>query len=354
MNLVVPVVGQEPGPTWASDLNADLGILDQHNHSSGQGVQITNSGININTDFSINSNNLIGVNSVRFNNLTGTIAGTAPNLGIIYEALNELYYNDGVGNVVQITKTGVINATSSGISSGTATASFSGGTLVVDSNVNTPADIQAASILIGNPGVASSNFATLQAPSALGANYNLTLPPSNGTGGTVALSYDTSNNIGLVIGGLVPTGVMLPFGGVAAPAGYLLCNGSAVSRATYSSLFAVISTAYGIGDGSTTFNLPPPGVFFRNVDTVGTYDPDFASRTAINGGNTGANVGSLQLSQVQAHTHTVNLFIGGGNVPGEAAEAGNSLASAATTSSQSPTSTQTNPVNVYANYIIKT
>ena len=55
---------------------------------------------------------------------------------------------------------------------------------------------------------------------------------------------------------LVPTGTILPFGGTTAPNGYLLCDGTAVSRTTYADLFAVIGTAYGIGDGSTTFNVP--------------------------------------------------------------------------------------------------
>jgi hypothetical protein len=207
MNLPVPIVGQDPGPDWANNINASLGILDQHNHSNGQGVPITPAGININTDLPLNGNNLTLINSLRFNNLSGTLAGSAPNLGVAYEALGNLYFNDSAGNVVQITKSGSVNATSSGISSGSASAAFSGGVLVVDSNTNTPANIQAGSILIGNV-VASSNFATLQAPSALGADYSLTLPPTNSTGGTVFLTYDTSNNEG--IGPALQNGITRP------------------------------------------------------------------------------------------------------------------------------------------------
>lgn len=55
---------------------------------------------------------------------------------------------------------------------------------------------------------------------------------------------------------IVPTGAILPYGGATAPANFLLCNGSAVSRATYAGLFTILSTSYGVGDGSTTFNLP--------------------------------------------------------------------------------------------------
>jgi microcystin-dependent protein len=55
----------------------------------------------------------------------------------------------------------------------------------------------------------------------------------------------------------LPVGVMMPFGGPTAPTGWLLCGPATnVSRTTYSALFAVIGTTYGVGDGSTTFGLP--------------------------------------------------------------------------------------------------
>lgn len=56
--------------------------------------------------------------------------------------------------------------------------------------------------------------------------------------------------------GSVPAGTLAPYAGTAAPAGWLLAFGQAVSRATYADLFTAISTAYGAGDGSTTFALP--------------------------------------------------------------------------------------------------
>lgn len=55
---------------------------------------------------------------------------------------------------------------------------------------------------------------------------------------------------------ITPTGSVLAFAGSTSPAGWLLCDGSAVSRETYAALYAVIGTTYGSGDGSTTFNLP--------------------------------------------------------------------------------------------------
>lgn len=54
----------------------------------------------------------------------------------------------------------------------------------------------------------------------------------------------------------VPAGLVLPYAGASAPSGYLMCQGQAVSRSTYAALFTVIGTTYGVGDGSTTFQLP--------------------------------------------------------------------------------------------------
>ena len=56
--------------------------------------------------------------------------------------------------------------------------------------------------------------------------------------------------------GIVPPGMLAPYAGKTAPEGWLLCDGSAVSRTTYAALFAVIGTTYGVGNGSTTFTLP--------------------------------------------------------------------------------------------------
>lgn len=73
---------------------------------------------------------------------------------------------------------------------------------------------------------------------------------------------------------IVPTGTIIPFAGSNIPNGYLLCNGSAVSRTSYANLFEVISTLYGEGDGSTTFNLPDLRDRFlegAGTNALGTY-----------------------------------------------------------------------------------
>lgn len=65
----------------------------------------------------------------------------------------------------------------------------------------------------------------------------------------------------------LPTGSVSAFAGSSVPSGYLVCQGQAVSRTTYSSLFSVIGSTYGSGDGSTTFNLPDlRAEFIRGLD----------------------------------------------------------------------------------------
>ena len=54
----------------------------------------------------------------------------------------------------------------------------------------------------------------------------------------------------------VSIGTIVPYGGTSAPTGFLACDGSAISRTTYADLFSAISTTWGTGDGSTTFNIP--------------------------------------------------------------------------------------------------
>lgn len=82
-----------------------------------------------------------------------------------------------------------------------------------------------------------------------------------------------------------PPGVMLDYAGSSAPAGWLLCDGSAVSRTTYASLFAAIGTAYGSGDGSTTFNVPDTrGRVVAGLDT--RVSGTFAARLTATGTGT--------------------------------------------------------------------
>jgi microcystin-dependent protein len=246
-------------------------------------------------------------------------------------------------------------------------------------------------------------------------------------------------------GSILPPGVIMPFAGASTPSGYLFCDGSEVSRTTYAALFAALGTAWGEGDGSTTFNLPDLRYKFlrgygphievtgtgsassndatftahsftlgqrirktsgtlsglsNNVDyyvivvdadtiafgstranaLAGTKiaitgsnsavislweDTDSGTRQVSNpGGNTGANVGSFQGDQFQAHDHEVLP-----HCSGSTAGSGNFLQGANNDQNYGSlqtgplktrsgngairTGAETRPQNVYVNYIIK-
>jgi microcystin-dependent protein len=91
---------------------------------------------------------------------------------------------------------------------------------------------------------------------------------------------------------VLPSGSITAFAGNTAPNSWFECDGSAKSRSTYSTLFAVIGTLYGAGDGSTTFNLPDlRGEFIRGWDHG-------------RGVDSGRTLGSFQDESFKAHTHS--------------------------------------------------
>ena len=106
----------------------------------------------------------------------------------------------------------------------------------------------------------------------------------------------------------IPAGILAPFAGSTAPDGWLLCDGSAVSRTTYSSLFAVIATTYGVGDGSTTFTLPDlRGRMALGLDNMGGTSRDIV--TAATADTLGAETGEEmhQLTEDECH-HVMIIY----------------------------------------------
>ena len=192
MGLQIPTIGVDSGLAWEQAINSNTGIIDQHNHTPGFGNPITPSGININADLLFNGYNATLLRSDRFQ-VQSTLLSQASDIGCIYVSGVDLYYNDISGNKIKLTSGGAVNATSTGISSGTASASFVSSTLVVNAAATTPANIQSASILLGNTGVAGSKYLSLSPPSALAANYALVLPTVPSV--TSIMALDTSGNM---------------------------------------------------------------------------------------------------------------------------------------------------------------
>lgn len=98
---------------------------------------------------------------------------------------------------------------------------------------------------------------------------------------------------------IFPAGIVLPYAGTTAPTGWLMCDGTSYLRTNYPRLFTAISTAHG-SNAANTFNVPDyRGRFLRGSDNMGSgaaaRDPNAATRTAANpGGNAGNLIGSVQ------------------------------------------------------------
>jgi len=118
----------------------------------------------------------------------------------------------------------------------------------------------------------------------------------------------------------VATGTVVDFAGSTAPTGWLLCDGSEVSRTTYAALFAVIGTTYGSGDGSTTFNLPDA----RGKATVGykSGDSDFGALGNVAAGEKRHTL-TAEESGIPAHNHADYGHTHGVNDPAHGHSLGN-------------------------------
>jgi microcystin-dependent protein len=161
----------------------------------------------------------------------------------------------------------------------------------------------------------------------------------------------------------MPSGAVTPYAGSSAPTGFLLCDGSAISRTTYSGLFTAISTTYGTGDGSSTFNIPDlRGRVVAGQDDMGGSSANrLTDQTGgLNGDTLGDTGGSethtLSTAQMPAHTHTVAAQQ---QVSGDSTNRGGSgqlgAAATITTSSTGSGSAHNNvQPTIILNYIIKT
>jgi microcystin-dependent protein len=112
----------------------------------------------------------------------------------------------------------------------------------------------------------------------------------------------------------LPAGVILYFANTTVPSGWLFCDGTAISRTTYAGLYLIIGTTYGVGDNSTTFNLPDlRGQFIRgwagNTSTVAVVTGSIATTTLT---VTAVTSGTLRIGQVISGTGvTANTVISG-------------------------------------------
>jgi len=157
----------------------------------------------------------------------------------------------------------------------------------------------------------------------------------------------------------LPAGVMIDFAGTTAPSGWIMCDGAAVSRTVYAGLFAAIGTTYGTGDGSTTFNLPDfRGRFARYMDNMGTV-AGAASRDTARSLVSALGTTQTQTTAKNGLTATTAYAYFRGDVadvrayPAATPDEMYTTASLSNQISLSSTDTETRPINLSCNRIIK-
>ena len=215
--------------------------------------------------------------------------------------------------------------------------------------------------------------------SAVSVSGNVNIAGNTSIGGTVTISggnlaapnakvcasayYGDGSNLT----GAMPTGAILPYGSSVAPSGYVLCNGTAYNRTgTYADLFGVIGVKYGVGDGSSTFNVPDTrGRFLAGWD-AGTGVLTSVTVSMITGasiGNTGGTQAvALAIAQIPSHQH--QMYVSGSGYDEGSASGSSGLAvqenfwEESTTVSSGSTggsgSHSNIPPSLIINYIIKT
>lgn len=174
-------------------------------------------------------------------------------------------------------------------------------------------------------------------------------------GGIVTARYDGSAFV--AIAGILPdkVGTIKPWTTDTAPNGWLLCDGSEVSRTTYNALFKVISTTYGVGDGGSTFNLPD----LRGRTIVGQDDMGGTAANRITdswadalGSAGGSATHTLTIGEIPAHTHSYNHF---GGASGSLLGSGNADVVSATSGSTGGGGAHANIQPSFTlNYVIRT
>ncbi|MEZ5691204.1 MAG: tail fiber protein [Rickettsiales bacterium] len=123
-------------------------------------------------------------------------------------------------------------------------------------------------------------------------------------------------NINVESAGVIPIGGVISYDGSTEPANWMFCDGRAISRTTYSDLYAAIGTTFGVGDGSTTFNIPDRrGIFDVGKDDMGGTS---AGRITSSGGGVdgtvlgetgGSETHTLTESELPSHDHDIGNLI---------------------------------------------
>lgn len=177
MNLTKPGVSTEPGPDWATQLNASLDAIDAHDHSSGKGVKVTQAGINITADLEMNNAKLTEIAALVFQT-----QGSAPGGPAVYVLTSdgELYYKTSGGLIGKLTVGGQINTDFSNNNVIVGQALLGGSSNIV-SVASSPYGVAAGDLVLL---VSTAAARTVNLPAANAGRRFLFIKDSTGSGGT--------------------------------------------------------------------------------------------------------------------------------------------------------------------------
>ena len=348
MSLNEPSVGVTAGPTWATETNANWELLDAHDHTSGKGVQLTPSALNINSDMEFNQNSATELkNAVLDNDIHASSSGDT-NYSVYSYGAN-LYWRNGSGTAVQITNGASLNSTGGAITSPTTNSQVlfsSAGNSYAFKYDKTQTDGIAKMIhsdlqlYFYNSGSATTRSVNLKYLGSGTGSNTLTVPDETGTLLSTATSFAGAINIATSSTNypinLKPNGTGHVVIGNAGATGKLTSNGAYdlvldTNSGTNSSSITITDAANGnisftpngtgeivIGSGSASGKITSSGAFDLVLDTnAGTNSGTITITDGANGNIdiTPNGSGEVNISKVDIDGGAIDGTTIGGSTP---------------------------------------
>ena len=231
-------------------------------------------------------------NTTTAHGATGAVVGTTNTQTLTNKTLTTPKINENVTLTATSTELNVLD----GITASTAELNYTDGvTSAIQTQINTKAP---------SAGPTFTGTVVLPSTTSIGNVSATEIGYVDGVTSAIQTQLNTlTSSIASIL--TVPTGVISPYAGLDSniPTGYLLCNGQAVSRTTYATLFGVVSTVYGVGDNSTTFNLPD----LRGRTPIGAGTGTGLTARAL-GATVGTETHTLTAAEIPGHTHQVTIM----------------------------------------------
>jgi microcystin-dependent protein len=285
-SLKIELIGNgDQSGTWGTTTNNNLGTILEQAITGVQSIVMSNA------DYTLTSYN--GVSDEARNAVlvvTGTNSAIRQIICPLVDKLYVIYNNTTGGYAITI---GGVSGSIVTIPNGTTAQVYCDGTNFFSSQTGSAGNFNINGNLVVTGTTALTGALTATTAAFSGAISSVS-PTFTGTplAPTAAAGTNTTQiaTTAFVLSNGAPTGGLIMWGTATAPTGWLLCAGAAVNRTTYAALFAVIGTTFGVGDGTTTFNVP-----------------NYTSRMPY-GTTLGATGGSAD-AVVVSHTHTATSTV---------------------------------------------